>query len=181
MNQGAAIAIVIGVLLLAWLGPFAMAIQMEWETQKRKKHGEPLDYDERQRLARQRAGNHALYALMGFLALWAVVDQFGWFAWTGVILDMVLCAMMLTWCVWSSECIWSDAFITWKNKQLSASGLAMYWGTLILTNTNTLRSIGILETRLPLLFACGSLAALCVMVLCKRWRDKRQDTGDGAV
>lgn len=165
---------------LSWIWPYAMAIQIEWEA--RKKRGDPPDYDERQKLARLRAGNHALYVLLGFLMLWLIVDQFDWFAWTGAIIDMVLCALMLTWCVWSSECILNDAFVTWKNKQLGASGLALTYASLMLTWINNFKSIGIIDSRIPFVFACGNMAVLCTVMIYKYRKDKKlatTDAGDG--
>ena len=164
--------------VIAWLWPILLGMQFELE--ERKKRNEPPDYDERQKLARQRAGNHALYVLLGFLALWTIMDQIGWFSWTGSVMDMSLCAMLLAWGVWTSECILNDAFVTWKNKQLGASGSAATTVTIMVLWINNFRSMGIVDSWMPFIFACGNMAALCVVVLYKTRRDKKLDTEDGA-
>lgn len=79
--------------LSAFVWPLALGVHLELE--ERKKRGEPPAYDERQKLARLRAGSHAMYTLLFFLVFWAVMDQIGWFDWTSSILDLVLCALML--------------------------------------------------------------------------------------
>ena len=45
------------------------------------------------------SGNHTLFVLLGFLGAWAAVDQVGRLPWTGSLLDMTLCALMLAWSV----------------------------------------------------------------------------------
>ncbi|MBD5151356.1 MAG: hypothetical protein HDT16_02410 [Oscillibacter sp.] len=157
--------------LSAFIWPFALGIHLELE--ERKKRNEPPDYDERQKLARQRAGNHALYVLLGFLALWTIVDQIGWFSWTGSVMDMSLCAMLLAWGVWTSECILNDAFVTWKNKQLGASGSAATTVTIMVLWINNFRSMGIVDSWMPSIFACGNMAVLLTVVLYKTRRDKK--------
>ena len=164
-------AVLIGVLvlaLLAWLGPLAAAVQMEWEA--KKKRGGPPDYDERQRLARQRAGNHALYALVGFLALWAVVEQFGWFTWTGAVLDMVVCALLLAWCVWTVDCVLNDA-AAWGNKRFDGDGAALLSAVCMLS---CISSIEIFDSWAPCAFACGNIAALYGARLYKRRKERAQ-------
>lgn len=165
--------------VIAWLWPLLLGIQFELE--ERKKRNEPPDYDERQKLARQRAGNHALYVLLGFLGLWVIVDGIGWFSWTSSVLDMALCAMLLTWCVWTSECILNDAFVTWKNKQLSASGSAATTATIMMLWANSFRSTGVVDSWAPFIFACGNTVVLCGVVLYKRQKDKKLNGGDGEV
>lgn len=158
--------------LSAFIWPFALGIHLELEG--RKKRNEPPQYDERQKLARQRAGNHALYVLLGFLALWAVVDQLGWFGWTGSVLDMVLCAMMTAWCVWASDCILNDAFVTWKNKQTGPSGPAVTYATLMIVWTHNFRSgMEVVDSWAPFVFACGNLAVLSIVAVYKYRRDKK--------
>ena len=51
--------------LSAFIWPIALGIHLEMEG--RKKRGEPPAYDERQKLARLRAGSHAMYALLFLL------------------------------------------------------------------------------------------------------------------
>lgn len=171
----------IGFAVIAWLWPVLLGIHFELE--ERKKRNEPPDYDERQKLARQRAGNHALYVLLGFLGLWVIVDQIGWFSWTSSVLDMALCAMLLAWGVWMSECILNDAFVTWKNKQLGASGPAVTYITMMMTWTDNFHSTGTADSWMPFIFACGNMAVLCVVMIYKHRRDKRLaklDAEDGA-
>jgi len=169
----------IGFAVVAWLWPLMMGIYLEVEEQK--KRNEPPQYDERQRLARMQAGNHALFVLVGFLNLWAVIDQLEWFPWTASILDMVLCAMLLAWCVWMSECILCDAFVTWKNKNLGPSGSAFFYVTVMINWTYNFWTTGIIDSAAPFVFACGNMLALCIVILYKRRKDKKPDVGDAEV
>ncbi|MBD5161731.1 MAG: hypothetical protein HDT14_06930 [Oscillibacter sp.] len=164
--------------LSAFIWPFALGIHLELEG--RKKRGEPPDYDERQKLARQRAGNHALYALLGFLGLWVIVDQIGWFAWTSSVLDLVLCALILTWCVWASDCILHDGFSSWKDKQKNADALSGTYSLWIMLFVRPFCEHGITASWMPFIFAFVNIAALLTVVLYKARRDKKLDAEDGA-
>lgn len=78
--DGRTALMILGVMLLVLLGwGWPMLAAVYCEKQEREKGGEPDSFDERQKLARQRAGNHALYVLVGFLAVWACADLGGWF------------------------------------------------------------------------------------------------------
>lgn len=146
-----------------WPGAYALYL----EQQQRKK--EPPRFDERQRLARRQAGNHALYVLLGFLVLWTAVDQTGCFAWTDSILDMVLCALLLTWGVWASDCILHDGFVGWKEKNTS-NATALTYCTIMLTFVNTFS--GIVDSWAPFAFAVGNILLLVAVVLYKAQKDR---------
>lgn len=169
------ITLITGLLFLfalsAFIWPLALGIHLELEG--RKKRGEPPQYDERQKLARQRAGNHAMYVLLTFLVLWAIVNQIGWFAWTDSILDLVLCALILTWCVWASDCILHDGFSSWKDKQKNADNLSGTYSVLIMTFVRTFCENKITASWLPFIFAWVNIAVMLVVVTYKARRDKK--------
>lgn len=181
MSKGAATAILIGLLIfvaLAWIAPYAMAVQMEWEAKKRR--GDPPDYDERQRLSRLRAGNHTLFVLLGFLSVWMAVDQFGWFAWTSSTLDLTLCALLLAWGVWAADCVLHDAFAPWKDKQKNADSFAATASLPMMMAARTFYDCGVCASWLPGAFAAANALALAGIALWKYRRDKKAENGDGA-
>lgn len=161
---------------LAWLWPLLLGMQMEME--ERKKRNEPPQYDERQRIARLRAGNHTLFVLIGFLIAWTAADKFGRFDWTGSLLDMTLCGLILAWCVWASECILRDAFTTWKDKRKNADALSVYYCGLILFWINPASGPGLCGSWAPFIFACAGTAALFGIVIYKAWKRKKTETGE---
>lgn len=159
--------------LSAFVWPLALGVHLELE--ERKKRGEPPAYDERQKLARLRAGSHAMYTLLFFLVFWAVMDQIGWFDWTSSILDLVLCALMLAWCVWASDCIWHDAFITWKDKRKDADILGMNYSIPMMFFVRAFCAAEITTSWVPFIFACANIVVLCIVVFCKYRRDKKAE------
>lgn len=163
--------------LLGWLWPLLAAIQIEGEN--RKKQDEPPQYDERQRLARLRAGNHTLFALLGFLGVWTVLDQLGWFAWTASVLDMTLCALILAWGVWASDCILHDAFITWKDKRKDADALALVYCWMLFAWTNPSDSgPELCDSWMPFILSCVYAVGLSGIVIYKTRRRKLAETED---
>ena len=161
----------------AWLWPLALGVHLEMEEQK--KRNEPPAYDERQRIARLRAGNHTLYALLGFLLVWTVADQFGWFEWTGSVLDMTLCALLLAWGVWASDCILHDALVTWKDKRRDANAFPLIYCWMLFFWTNPTNSgwVGC-ESWLPFVFACVNTMALVIVILYKARKQKKAEIED---
>lgn len=160
----------------AWLWPLLMGIQFELEA--RKKRNEPPEYDERQRIARLRAGNHALFALLGFLGVWMAVDQFGWFAWTGSTLDLTLCALLLAWGVWAADCVLHDAFATWKDKRKDANAAAL---TFCIPMASFVRSFcvsGACMSWTPFLFACANALILASVIFYKYRKTKKAEIED---
>ncbi|MBD5150474.1 MAG: hypothetical protein HDT18_08955 [Oscillibacter sp.] len=157
--------------LSAFIWPIALGIHLELEG--RKKLGEPPQYDERQKLARQRAGNHAMYVLLTFLVLWAIVNQIGWFAWTNSILDLVLCALILTWCVWASDCILHDGFASWKNKQKNPNAISGTYSVWIMLFVRPFCAYGITASWMPYIFTYVNIAVLCIVLIYKARRDKK--------
>ena len=163
---------VVGLALLfgAYFG--ALALAGWYDKKEREKRGEPPLFDERQRLARLRAGNHALYTLVVFLFVWVVLDGIGRFAWTGEILDMVLSALLAAWGVWALECIWNDGFISWKHKGISNT-YALTVLTIMLNFTNTFRSSGIIKSVLPFIVCLVDMLVLIVVIVYKWWKEKQ--------
>ena len=109
------LAILLVFALAAFLWPLAAGIYIE--QRDRRKRGEPPEYDERQALARLRAGSHALSFLLCYLAVWGVMELAGWFAWTGIIPLMILCGCLLTLMVWAADCILHDAWTGWSQRK----------------------------------------------------------------
>lgn len=166
--DGRTALMILGVMLLVllgWGGPMLAAVYCE--KQEREKRGEPDSFDERQKLARQRAGNHALYVLVGFLAVWACADLGGWFPWTGSVLDLVLCALPLTWGVWTADCILHDAFTSWKEKNYTDT-LSLSIGVIMMNFVTPFWTGGLLKSRAPWYLAFGIVVALGGVVLYKR-------------
>ena len=155
----------------AWIWPLALGIHLEQEA--RKKRNEPPQFDERQRLAQLRAGNRALYALLGLLIIWTILDHFGWFSWTGFILDMTLCGLILAWGVWASDCILHDAFVPWKDKRKDADASALMYCWMLLFWTNPSDSgPGVCDSRMPFIFSCVYVAVLTGLIIYKMRKRK---------
>lgn len=162
---------------VAWLWPLLYGMQLEIEAQK--KRGDPPQYDERQRIARMRAGNHTLYVLLGFLLAWTAADQIGLFPWTSSILDMTMCALLLAWCVWASDCILHDAFVTWKDKRKDADALSLVYCWMLFFWTNPTDSgPEICDSWLPFIFACVNTAVLIFVVIYKARKWKKAEAED---
>ncbi len=159
--------------LSAFIWPITLGVHLELEG--RKKRGEPPTYDERQKLARQKAGNHAMYVLLVFLVLWAVADRIGWFDWTESVLDLVLCALMLTWCVWASDCILHDGFSGWKDKRKDADVAALTYSIPMVMFVRAFCAGGITKSWGPFIFACANCVVLCIVLLYKWRKSKRAE------
>ena len=171
-----------------WLGP--MCIAMRIEDQERKKRGEPPPnkalYDERQNLIRLRAGVHALFALVGYLGLWACLDVFGgqkggW-AWTGEAAPLIFGGVMLAAVVWTVECTLRDAAVGWNQKSGASSQLTVFstyllccgtWGSLFWEEGQFVLS------RVMYLTALGLAVMDLAVFFAKRRREKRLEQEDG--
>lgn len=162
--------------LLAWLWPLLAAMQMELDA--RKKRNEPPQYDERQKIARLQAGNHALFALLGLLVAWTAAEQFGC-PWTGSMLDMTLSGMILAWGVWAADCILHDAFITWKDKRKDANLLALAYCWMLFTWTSPHAGMQICESWLPFIFSCTYVVILLGVIIYKARKRKKAEAEDG--
>ena len=180
MSDKTQFAFIIGMLVLLFGSYFGIMGAIGWlDKKEREKRGEPPRFDERQRIARLRAGNHALYALLGFLLLWTVLDQLEWFAWTKSILDMALCALILTWGVWAADCILHDAFVTWKNKRKDADALTLvYCWTLLLWTNPSDSGPEAVDSWLPFLFLCAYVVILSGIVIYKYRKRKKAEAED---
>ena len=76
----------------------------------RKTRGAPPVFDARQVLVRLRAAVHTLFALLGFLVLWTVLDLSGRFSWAGSMTVLLLCALPLVHTDWPADCILHSAY-----------------------------------------------------------------------
>ena len=128
--------VVMVICVIFWIGPLCGAVYVE--AQERKKRGElppgKALYDERQTIIRLRAGVHALFALGGYLVLWALLDLFGGWAWTGEVAPLVWGGAMLAIVVWTAECTLRDAAVGWNQKN-GMSSLTIFSTYLICCGT----------------------------------------------
>lgn len=181
MDTGTIILIaVLAISVIFWLGPMCGAIYIE--AQERKKRGElppgKALYDERQTIIRLRAGVHALFALGGYLVLWAVLDYFGGWAWTGEVAPLVWGGVMLAVIVWTVECTLRDAAVGWNQRNGAAAQTALYplyatylvvWGGNVLEKGHTVLSC------VMFLSSAGLLVVLAATVYAMRRKKKQPD------
>ena len=178
MSEGAKTAVLLALLVFALsaiLWPLAMGIHQEQQAQREERRGRPR-FDERQKLARLRASAHGLYALLGLLAVWTVLDLTGRAGWTDSSIDLFLCALALFHGVWTLDCLLHDAYIGWRAKP-HANGFASLIAMYLFFLTNAFRAGGVTATWLPLLFAGGSFGAVLGGVLWQQRREKGRTEG----
>lgn len=172
MSENMQLILMLGILIFIFGAYFAaLAIAGWYDKKEREKRGELPMFDERQRLARLRAGNHALYALIVFLILWTALDQLG-YDWLGDSWSMLLCALLLAWGIWAADCIRNDGFISWKHKGMS-NAYAFSVLAILIKLFNTFHSSGIIKTLLPFIFWCADALLLIVVIVYKRRKDKQ--------
>lgn len=175
MTEGTQNVILVVLFLFVLSGfswPLLVAMQQEMEQREKELGGLPR-FDERQQLARLRAGCRSLAVLVVFLVLWAALDASGRFSWTGGASDVIVCALLLAWLVWVSDCTLHDAIVGWKEKE-------PFSGILLVTTlnlVNALRAIEVIKSKFPVIFAwCIAFAYLGVL-LYKHFKSRRK-TGD---
>ena len=179
--------VVMTICVIFWLGPMCGAMYIE--AQERKKRGElppgKALYDERQTIIRLRAGVHALFALVGYLAVWAVLDLIGgrkggW-AWTGEVAPLTFGGAMLAMVVWTAECTLRDAAVGWNQKNGAAGQVSistiyapylMFWGSNFLEKGHTVLGC------VMLLSSAGLFMVLIVTLYAERRRKKRPGQED---
>ena len=167
---------------ILWLGPMCIAISIE--DQERKKRGElppgKALYDERQTIIRLRAGIHALFALIGYLVLWALLDFFGPWAWTGEVAPLVFGGVMLAAVVWTVECTLRDAAVGWNQKKDTTGPMTTYssclmccamWGNILWEDGGFVLSAVLYLTAL-------GLAVMDLVIYVKHRRKKRLEQED---
>lgn len=113
--------------------------------------------------------------LLGFLGAWAAVDQVGRLPWTGSLLDMTLCALMLAWSVWAADCILHDAFVTWKDKRKNANAIVLTYCVSMSMFVRAFCVSGYCKSWMPFVFACAGAAVLAGVVLYKARQEKAAD------
>lgn len=145
--------------------------------QDRKTRGDPPLFDERQVLARLRAAVHTLFALLGFLVLWTVLDLSGRFSWTGSMTDLLLCALPLVHAVWSADCILHSAYTGWRGRP-DTDTLAVTASLYFCFLPNAFRMGGLIETALPIVVSCSCSLLLAGIVLYQSRRGKRGEDAE---
>lgn len=172
MSDKTQFAFMIGMLILVFGSYFGIMGAIGWlDKQEREKRGEPPRFDERQRIARLRAGSHALCALVVFLILWTILNQLG-YPWAQSIWTMLSCALLLTWGVWAVDCILHDGLIGWKEQKSTPNTFALTYTWLLYFPINTLRSTGLTDSWLPFIFLMIDMSALGIAALYK-WRQEK--------
>lgn len=181
MSDKTQFAFIVGILILLFGSYFGIMGAIGWlDKREREKRGEPPRFDERQRLARLRAGNHALCALIAFMVVWTLLNQLNC-PWAQNIWTMLFCALLLTWGVWAADCILHDGLIGWKEKRNSSDTFALTYTTTLLLISNSFRSSGVTDSWLPFIFAVADEAVLCAAVLYKYRKEKCADREEDAI
>ena len=172
--------------VLVWLMPIVAGAYIE--EKERKKRGEPDEskalYDERQKLIRLEAGNHALYALGTYLMVWAVLELAEALLWEDRTITLLMGGLLLAVVVWSGECILRGAMLGFNQRKTETGKIIMYF---TLGTSNILRgsvildvsgSLGVLEILLGISFM--GLGGLMLYVRHNRKISENQlDAGDG--
>lgn len=115
--------------VLMWLMPVVAAAYIE--QQERKKRGEPdegkAQYDERQKLIRLEASRHALYALGGYLVVWAALELAEALLWEDRTITLLMGGLILAVVVWSGECILRGAMLGFNQTKSETGQIIMYF------------------------------------------------------
>ena len=121
------IIVVIAAVLIYTL-PFTVGLYIE--QQDRKKWGEPdtskAQYDERQKLIRLKASQHALYVLGGYLLAWLVAEAAGLLPWEQRTVGLLGGGLMLAFTVWNGECILRGAMLGYNQRKNEGGQISMY-------------------------------------------------------
>lgn len=172
---------VIGMLALlfgAYLGTLGLVAY--YDRKEHEKRGEPPRFDERQRTARLRAGNHALWALLLFLTAWTILNQLG-YAWAQNIWAMLFCALLLTWGVWAADCILHDGLLGWKEKKNLPDTFALTYTWVLFYPMDLFRKAGVTDSWLPVLFVAVDCIAIGIAIFCKWRKEKREQQEEEAL
>lgn len=101
------------------------------EQQDRKKRGEPDPekalYDERQRLIRLEAGNHALYAAFAYLVVWLVLETADVLTWPGRMVPLLGGGLLFPLQVREGECILRGARMGYNQRKNESGQIAAYF------------------------------------------------------
>lgn len=124
--------ILITVLVIAgliYILPMVAGIYIE--QQDRKKRGEPDPekalYDERQRIIRLEAGNHALYAAFAYLVVWLVLEAAEVLTWPDRTLPLLGGGMLFPLLVREGECILRDAWMGYNQRKKEDGQITAYF------------------------------------------------------
>ena len=184
--------ILITVLVIAgliYILPFAAGIYIEQHD--RKKRGEPDPekalYDERQRMIRLEAGNHALYAVYAYLVVWIVLEVGGVLAWPDRMIPLLGGGLILSLLVWDGECIFRDARMGYNQGKNEGGQITAYfimgvcWTLSGALNLANLAANVLSMVQIPL--GSGYLILGGLMLVARRRRrlaNSRLDAEDGA-
>ena len=128
MMEKGVLMIVLGLAGLIYILPLIAGIYME--RQDRRKRGEPdstrAQYDERQKLIRLKASEHALYILTGYLLVWLVVEAMDLLHWEDRTVGLLAGGLLLAFTVWNSECILRGAMLGFNQRKNEGGQIAMY-------------------------------------------------------
>lgn len=181
------LAVLVIFAILAWLFPLIAGIYME--EQERKKRGEPDNskarYDERQKLIRLEAGNHALYALGAYMLLWLILEYLDMLRWEARTVTLLSAGVLLALLVWSGECILRGAMLGFNQRRNESGQIIMYfslglcWTVIGGSNLEAMSgSLGAMQ-----LLMGGSFFILGILMLYARHKrqqlERYPDAGDG--
>lgn len=184
--------ILITVLVIAgliYILPFAAGIYIEQHD--RKKRGEPDPekalYDERQRMIRLEAGNHALYAVYAYLVVWIVLEAVEVLTWPDRMVPILGGGLLFSMLVWNGECILRDARMGYNQGKNEGGQIAAYftmgvlWALTGVLNLNNLSAKRLSMLQIPM--GVGYLILGILMLVARRRRrlaEHRLDAQDGA-
>ena len=178
MMENIILVIVVIAAVLIYTLPFTVGLYIE--RQDRKKRGEPdtskAQYDERQKLIRLKASQHALYVLCGYLLVWMVAEAGGVLHWEDRTVDLLAGGLMLALVVWNGECILRGAMLGYNQRKNEGPQISMY---LILGVCWTFMGLGNLDGALGFvqLLLGGSWLIMGVLMLYARRRRKLAERG----
>ena len=122
------LAIVVVAAVLIYILPLAAGLYIE--QRDRKKRGEPdtskAQYDERQKLIRLTASQHALYVLGGYLLVWMVAETGDLLPWEDRTAVLLAGGLMMALVVWNGECILRGAMLGYNQRKNEGGQIAMY-------------------------------------------------------
>lgn len=183
------LAIIVIFAIVVWLLPLIAGIYLE--KQEQKKRGEPdsstAQYDERQKLIRLKASEHALYALGAYLLIWMVLEFLDVLHWEARTLALPAAGLLLAMAVWSGECILQGAMLGYNQRKNESGQIIMYfalgacWTVIGGANLEAMSgSLGAVQ----MLMGASFLVMGGLMLYARHKRklaESRMDAGDGEV
>lgn len=135
---------------LIYILPLAAGLYVE--RRDRQKRGEPDPekalYDERQRLIRMEAGNHALYVVYAYLVVWLVLEACDALAWPGRMMPLLGGGLILPLLVWNGECILRNARMGYNQGKNEGGQIVAYFTMGVLWTLTGALNLGNLSAKM---------------------------------